>query len=206
MPPELVRTTSHAKYHPGGDAGRLMEDLRCQSCHAINGNGGDMAPDLTFEGSAVQRKWLLDFMNNPNTLRPMLIRRMPKFNLSNTEITSLSDYLISAYQKSGFDSQTLDASALNPEAAARGKELFYTKYACQSCHTADYKKDKGYVGPPLADVGERLTPVWIYKWLKNPNALTPGTMMPNPNLAEGEARDMTAFLVTLKEHRQGGSK
>ena len=206
MPPELVRTTSHAKYHPGGDAGRLMEDLRCQSCHAINGNGGDMAPDLSFEGSAVQRKWLLDFMNNPNTLRPMLIRRMPKFNLSTAEINSLSDYLVSAYQKSGFDSQTLDPSSLNSDAAARGKELFYTKYACQSCHTADFKKDKGYVGPALADVGDRLTPVWIYKWLQNPNALTPGTLMPNPNLPDSEAKDLTAFLVTLKAHQNGGTK
>ena len=165
-----------------------------------------MAPDLTFEGSTVQGKWLLDFMKNPNTLRPMLIRRMPKFNLSDAEIQSLSDYMLSAYQASGFDSQALDASALNADAAARGKELFYTKYACQSCHTADYKKDKGYVGPPLAGVGDRLTPVWIYKWLKNPNALTPGTLMPNPNLPDGEARDLTAFLVTLKAHQKGGPK
>jgi cytochrome c2 len=95
---------------------------------------------------------------------------------------------------------------LNADAAARGKELFYTKYACQSCHTADFKKDKGYVGPPLADAGDRLTPVWIYKWLKNPNALTPGTMMPNPNLPDAEARDLTAFLVTLKAHPKGGTK
>jgi mono/diheme cytochrome c family protein len=206
MPPELVRTTSHAKYHPGGDAGRLMEDLRCQSCHTINGNGGDMAPDLSFEGSAVQRKWLLDFMNNPNTLRPALIRRMPKFNLSDAEIRSVSDYMLSAYQASGFDSQALDASTLNADAATRGKELFYTKYVCQSCHVADYKKDKGYVGPPLVGVGDRLTAVWIYKWLKNPNALSPGTLMPDPNLPDGEARDLTAFLVTLKAPKKGGTK
>jgi mono/diheme cytochrome c family protein len=190
MPPELVRSLPHAKYHPGGDAGLLMEDLRCQSCHAINGNGGDMAPDLTFEGSAVQRAWLLDFMSNPNTLRPALIRRMPKFNLSDAEIKSLSDYMLAAYEAPGFDSQALDTRALNAEAAARGKQLFYTKYTCQSCHVADYKKDKGYVGPALAGVGDRLTPVWIYKWLKNPNALVPGTPMPNPNLTDDEARDL----------------
>ena len=73
MPPELVRSVRQAKYHPGGDAGRLMEDLRCQSCHTINGNGGDMAPDLSREGSAVQRAWLIEFMRNPDTLRPALI-------------------------------------------------------------------------------------------------------------------------------------
>jgi cytochrome c2 len=131
---------------------------------------------------------------------------MPKFNLSDAEIRSLSDYMLSAYQAPGFDSQVLEASALNAAAAARGKELFYTKYACQACHTVDFKKDKGYVGPALAGVGDRLTPVWIYKWLKNPNALTPGTMMPNPNLPDSEARDLTAFLVTLKAHPKGGAK
>lgn len=203
MPSELVRSSPHAQYHPGGDAGRLMEDLRCQSCHTINGNGGEMAPDLTFEGSAVQRAWLLDFMKNPDTLRPALIRRMPKFNLSVAEITSLTDYMMTAYQAPGFDSQALDLRALNAEAAARGKELFYTKYACQSCHIADYKKDKGYVGPTLADVGDRLSAVWIYKWLQKPSTLLPGTAMPNPHLTETEARDMTAFLLTLKARKKG---
>jgi mono/diheme cytochrome c family protein len=136
----------------------------------------------------------------------MPIRRMPKFNLSDAEIKSLSDYMLSAYQASGFDSQALEATALNAEAAARGKQLFYTKYACQSCHIADGKTDKGYVGPTLAGVGDRLTPVWIYKWLKNPNTLSPGTPMPNPNLPDAEARDLTAFLVTLKAHQKGGTK
>ena len=51
-------------------------------CHTINGHGGDMAPDLTWEGTAVQRDWLVQFLKNPETLRPALIRRMPKFNLT----------------------------------------------------------------------------------------------------------------------------
>ena len=206
MPPELVRSIPHAKYHPGGDAGRLMEDLRCQSCHTINGNGGDMAPDLSREGSAVQRAWLLDFMRNPDTLRPALIRRMPKFNLSDEEIRGLSDYMLTAYQAPGFDSSALDVQALNPAAAARGKTLFYSKFACQSCHIADYKNDKGYVGPALADVGSRLTPVWIYRWLQDPDALVPGTSMPSPRMTNDEARDLTAFLVTLKNRKKEGAK
>lgn len=206
FPKELIvnggRTTN---YHPGGEAGRIMDDLRCLSCHAINGNGGDMAPELTWEGSAVQRAWLEDFLKNPNTLRPALIRRMPKFNLSQGEIKTLSDYILSAYQAPGFDSQTLDAHALTADAAARGKQLFYSKYSCQSCHIADYKNDKGYVGPALTSVGNRLTPAWTYKWLKDPGALRPATIMPNFSLKDDEARDLTAFLMTLKA-RQGGGK
>jgi len=202
----LIPAAQPTKYEPGGDAGRLMQDLHCLSCHTINGHGGDMAPDLSYEGSAVQRAWLQEFMSNPNTLRPALIRRMPKFNLSSAEIRTISDYLLSAYQAPGFDAQAFDPRALNSEDAARGKQLFYSKYNCQSCHIADYKTDKGYVGPALAGVGLRLTPVWTYKWLKNPNALRPGTLMPNQNMRDDEARDLTAFLMTLKARTTGGGK
>jgi mono/diheme cytochrome c family protein len=203
---QLISTESRSSYHPGGDAGRLMDDLRCLSCHSINGNGGDMAPDLTWEGSAVQRPWLEEFLKNPNTLRPALIRRMPKFNLTPSEIKALSDYILSAYQAPGLDSEILDPHALGPDAAARGKQLFYAKYACQSCHIADYKNDKGYVGPALASVGTRLTPGWMYQWLKDPNALRPGTQMPNLSLKDDEARDLTAFLTTLRAQTKGGAK
>ena len=207
LPHELVLAAERkSDYQPGGDAGKLMQNLRCLSCHSINGNGGSMAPDLTREGSSVQRAWLETFMANPNTLRPALIRRMPKFNLTPAEIKTLSDYILNAYQAPGFDSDMLDPHALDADAAARGKQLFYSKYGCQSCHIADYKTDKGYVGPALASVGNRLTPVWMYKWLKDPNALRPGTLMPNLSLKDDEARDLTAFLVTLKAKQTGGAK
>ena len=206
FPKELLLAAKHGSdYHAGGDAGRLIEDLRCMSCHAINGNGGDMAPDLSKEGSAVQRAWLEDFLYNPNTLRPALIRRMPKFNLTPAEIKTLSDYIGSAYLAPGLDSQTVDPHSLTPDAASRGKQLFYSRYGCSSCHIADYKNDKGYVGPALAAVGNRLTPGWTYQWLKNPASLRPGTIMPNFALKDDEARDLTAFLMTLKA-KQGGGK
>jgi mono/diheme cytochrome c family protein len=206
FPKELITAATHSSdYHPGGDAGRLMDDLRCLSCHSINGNGGDMAPDLTREGSAVQRAWLEEFFKNPNTLRPALIRRMPKFNLSQGEIKTLSDYILSAYQGTGIDSRTIDERALNAAAAATGKQLFYSRYGCNSCHIADYKNDKAYVGPALAGVGNRLTPAWTYRWLKDPNGLRPGTLMPNFNLKDDEARNLTAFLMSLRA-RQGGGK
>lgn len=205
FPMELITAAAHSTdYRPGGEAGRLMDDLRCLSCHNINGNGGDMAPDLTREGSAVQRVWLEEFLRNPGTLRPALIRRMPKFNLQPAEIKTLSDYILLAYQGSGIDSQTIDQRALTPAAAATGKQLFYSKYGCNGCHIVDYKTDKGYVGPALAGVGNRLTAPWTYKWLKDPNGLRPGTLMPNFNLKDDEARNLTAFLMTLKAKTGGG--
>jgi cytochrome c1 len=53
-------------------------------------------------------------------------------------------------------------------------------------------------------VGTRLTPAWTYKWLKDPAALRPATIMPNFSLKDDEARDITAFLMTLKANQGGG--
>ncbi len=154
-----------------------------------------MAPDLSWEGSSVQRPWLDEFLRNPNTLRPALIRRMPKFNLSADEITTLSDFIMSVYQTPAFDRDTaLPATTADVE---RGKELFYGKYACQSCHIADPKNDKGYIGPTLATVGTRLTPAWIFHWLQDPQALRPGTLEPNRRLSIEDARALTAYLTSL---------
>ena len=42
------------------------------------------------------------------------------------------------------------------------------------------KADKGYIGPTLTGVGSRLTAAWVYHWLKNPQALRPGTDRTQP--------------------------
>ena len=199
MPPSLsvpAPQTSH--YRPAGKAGQIMSDLACFSCHAINGRGGDMAPDLTWEGSSVQRKWLEDFFRNPGTLRPALIRRMPKFNLSNEDISTLSDYIMTVYQTPEFDRESLPESGYSATQVEEGKQLFYSKYACQSCHIVDAKSDKGYIGPTLTGVGSRLTAAWVYHWLKNPQALRPGTVEPNRNMSDDEAKSLTAFLMAQK--------
>ena len=189
-----IRQTS---YEPAGQAGKLIRDLRCFSCHQINGRGGDMAPDLTSEGSSVQGPWLESFLRNPNTLRPALIRRMPKFNLSDAEVKTLSSYIMTVYQTPEFD-QDSGSEIVDFASVERGRQLFYSKYACQSCHIADFKTDKGYIGPALAEVGSRLTATWILHYLKDPQKLRPGTLEPDQHISDEDARDLTAFLSTLK--------
>ena len=185
-------------YQPAGKAGKLMADLACFSCHAINGRGGDMAPDLTWEGSSVQRPWLQAFLKNPNTLRPALIRRMPRFNLSDGDINELTDYIMTVYQAPAFDRDSMPASGYPAAQVEQGRQLFYAKYACQSCHIVNTKTDKGYVGPTLTQVGSRLNAAWIYNWLKNPQALRPGVIEPNFNMSDEDARALTAFLMTQR--------
>ncbi|MGZ4814781.1 MAG: c-type cytochrome [Terriglobales bacterium] len=192
------RVAAHpdSDYRPAGKAGQLMSDLRCFSCHRINGHGGDMAPDLSWEGTAVQRPWLVQFLKNPETLRPALIRRMPKFNLTDAEISTLTDYMITVYQTPSFDRD--EASDSSPALVQQGRELFYGKYNCQSCHIVDAAKDKGYIGPALWSVGARLTPAWIAHYLKDPQSVRPGTIEPNQHMTDAEIKALTAFLSAQK--------
>jgi mono/diheme cytochrome c family protein len=193
-------------YQPAGRAGQLMTDMRCFSCHTINGRGGSMAPDLTWEGSSVQRTWLVNFLKRPNTLRPTLIRRMPKFNVTDAEANVLADYIMAVYQTPAVDAG-IDASKLTAADAAHGKDLYYGKYACNSCHILDPAKDKGYIGPTLTQVGLRMNPQWIFHWLKNAQALRPGTPEVNWNMNDEDAQAITAFLVQQKSApKQGGAR
>jgi cytochrome c1 len=207
LPPSLaVAAPSESDYQPAGKAGRLMTDLACFSCHRINGHGGDMAPDLTWEGSSVQREWLVQFLKNPGTLRPALIRRMPKFNMTDGEISELTDYVMTVYQSPAVDRDSMPLSGYSQGQIELGKQLFYGKYSCQGCHIVDTKTDKGYIGPTLTQVGSRLTAAWIYQWMKNPQALRPATIEPNRAMSDEEARALTAFLVSQKGGKQEAAK
>jgi mono/diheme cytochrome c family protein len=203
LPPSLaVPGKAETDYEPAGKAGKLMTDLACFSCHRINGHGGDMAPDLTWEGSSVQRDWLVQFFKNPGTLRPSLIRRMPRFNLSDSDVNELTDYIMTVYQSPKVDRDSMPLSGYSQGQIELGRQLFYGKYSCQGCHIVDTKTDKGYIGPTLTHVGNRLTAAWTYQWMRNPQSLRPGTVEPNRAMSDEEARALTAFLMSQK----GGEK
>lgn len=193
-----VAARKPSDYRPAGKAGQLIDDMSCFSCHAINGRGGDMAPDLTWEGTSVQRAWLVNFLKNPSTLRPALIRRMPRFNMTDAEANTLADYIMTVYQTPEFERDEIDASGPKAAEIERGRGLFYSKYACQSCHIVDPAKDKGYIGPTLTQVGTRLNAAWIFHWLKNAQSLRPGSLEPVWNMNDGDAHSIAAFLMAQR--------
>lgn len=104
-----------------------------------------------------------------------------------------------------------DASAREPRYvvvdgdAARGKKAIET-YGCGSCHTIPGVGDAdGKVGPPLVFWSKRTyiagevpnTPDFLIRWIEVPQAIEPGTAMPNLGVPEGSARDIAAYLYTL---------
>jgi nitric oxide reductase subunit C len=192
----LVVVRKEATFHPAGAFGELYERYKCYTCHKFNGFGGDLAPDLSYEGSRAQREWLVDFLKNPQTLRPTLILRMPQFNMSDKDAATLADYMVLALEHPAANPAEVDAKTFTPAMAALGKQLYEVKYQCQACHTIGGQG--GYVGPNLNNAGNWLTPAWIEAWLRNPQALVPDTIEPHRTFTEDEVRALTAYLMTLR--------
>jgi cytochrome c2 len=88
----------------------------------------------------------------------------------------------------------------------RGR-IALTQYACHACHVIPgITGSDVYVGPPLAGLASRTmiagdipnTPKNLLAWIRDPHSLDPATAMPNMGVREQDARDMAAYLSTLK--------
>jgi len=196
----LVVPQKEAEFHPTGPFAEVYNRYKCYSCHKFNGYGGDLAPDLSYEGSRAQRQWLVDFLKNPQTLRPTLTFRMPQFNMSDKDAATLADYMTMVLQYPSANPAALDAKQFTPAMAALGKQLYEVKYQCQSCHTIG--GTGGYIGPNLNNAGKWLTPAWIEAWLRDPQLLIPDTIEPRRNFTEDEVQALTAYLMTLRQNNK----
>ncbi len=76
-----------------------------------------------------------------------------------------------------------------------GQELFVSK-ACNSCHSINGQG--GQAGPSLDTVGDRYTAAWLYTWLRDPEAVKPGTQMPNMHLTDDERARLVFFLESKR--------
>ncbi len=90
--------------------------------------------------------------------------------------------------------------------AERGQRLL-AHYQCGSCHAIPgVASADGRVGPTLAGFGKRSyiagevpnAPLALMRWLQDPQALVPGTPMPDMGVNEADARDMAAYLTALR--------
>jgi mono/diheme cytochrome c family protein len=194
---KLIVPQRSAEFHPAGEFGKVYERYKCYVCHQFNGYGGTLAPDLSYEGSRAEREWLIQFLKNPQTLRPTLVLRMPQFNMSDREAATIADYFGTVLQHPDVNGDAVDRKEFTSQMAALGKELYEVKYQCHACHTIG--STGGYVGPSLNDAGNWMTPAWIEAWLRNPQALVPGTIEPQRAFTENEVKALTAYLLTLKQ-------
>jgi len=90
--------------------------------------------------------------------------------------------------------------------ARRGAALI-KQHGCGGCHLIpNIAQATGNVGPPLLHIGTRTfiagfinnSPENMALWIQDPQKALPGNAMPRMGISQEDARDITAFLYTLK--------
>ena len=90
--------------------------------------------------------------------------------------------------------------------AARGKDAV-VRYGCTACHNIPgVEGPRGMVGPPLDHMAARAfiagkiqnTAPNMTQWIENPQSLDPNNAMPNVGVTPQDAKDIAAFMYTLK--------
>ncbi|MGH2353832.1 MAG: c-type cytochrome [Chloroflexota bacterium] len=90
---------------------------------------------------------------------------------------------------------------------AQGRLILRQTYGCGACHVIPgVPGARGAVGPPLTSFAGRTviagrlpnTPENLIRWIMNPQAVDPLTAMPDVGVTEADARDIAAYLYTLR--------
>src|SRR6201987_5480175 len=92
------------------------------------------------------------------------------------------------------------------EAVSQGQRIFETT-ACINCHRVSGTVADGRFGPDLTHLMSRdtiapgavpNTPEQLKLWIRNPDAIKPGSLMPAMQLSEKDLDALTAYLETLR--------
>jgi cytochrome c2 len=106
----------------------------------------------------------------------------------------------------GNSAARVNAEAMTGGSAARGRRTAL-RYGCNGCHALSRTAAAaGMVGPPLTDIAARAeiagkfpnTPERMTAWLRFPQEMAPGCGMPDQGISDAEARDIAAYLYTLR--------
>lgn len=100
-----------------------------------------------------------------------------------------------------------DQGHLIVDASADRGRTAIGSYGCGSCHTIPgITGAHGMVGPPLGQIASRVyiagvlsnEPDNMIRWIENPPAVDSKTAMPNMGVTPRDARDIAAYLYTLR--------
>lgn len=178
----------------------IWEENNCMGCHTILGEGAYYAPELTKVVDRRGEAWIRIFLKDPQAMYPGQ-RKMVQYNFTDEQISELIAFLtwIGQIDTNGFPKEPdmrpapvqLTQASAPASGAAPAPAIFGA--VCQACHSLGGKG--GVVGPALDGVGQRFDEARLRAWLSDPQAVKPGTAMPNLALSEADLQDLTQFLL-----------
>jgi mono/diheme cytochrome c family protein len=175
---------------------KLIEESNCVGCHRLDGYRKQWVPPLDGIGTKVNRTWLVNWLKNPRAYSPGT--RMPNFLLSEEEVNTLADFLLSFRSLPGNESlEPLPAALADSDEARKTKliDLGSTRFRearCISCHPIDGKG--GHLATELGKVASKVSEQWLYNYIRNPKRLLPGVLMPHYRFREDELAGVVAYM------------
>jgi sulfur oxidation c-type cytochrome SoxX len=159
---------------------KVYEEVNCSYCHAINGIGGAVGPDLSNIGGQLTKEQLTVYLQNPDAMVPDTLH--PKLLFTSDELDALVAYLLTLGAPVNYSSQAPN---------------LFTQY-CLSCHMLNGQG--GNIGPDLSNVGDRRSLNFIFSFTSDPTSVIPGTTMPafKDILTKAQIEDIAAYLANQK--------
>lgn len=164
---------------------RVFTDKRCVSCHAVNGKGGTVGPDLA---RVARPRTFYDLAAALWNHAPQMAARMRRLGIPRPELTARESGDLAAYL---FTLSYFDA----PGDAEAGRRLFTTK-SCATCHAI--AGAGGSVGPRLDAFTSYGSPIALAAAMWNHGREMTAAMeragVQRPRFSGSELLDLMAFI------------
>jgi mono/diheme cytochrome c family protein len=212
-------------------AGEKLLAARCAGCHNLTGPSPGTAallrarkgPDLFYAGNKYRPGWIEAWLQDPKRIRPAgmyygdHVKATDKWDV--VDETTLAPHVKLAKE----DAEAAAAALMTRKAKAdllKGVkvedaslslvmgDLMFDKFkGCIACHQSapDYG---GFSGPELYTAARRLTPAYLYSYMKNPQAWDPAIWMPVMPLSDTDLNKLVKYLdlIAAESAKAGDAK
>ncbi len=160
----------------------------CASCHPVGEGKSGIGPDLTASTIHKSAAWMIQHFKRPSVLVPGTA--MPPIQLSDKQLNALAAFLLK------LNSRNATALRSAPDFAVAGA-LVYQSSNCGACHMINNVGMK--IGPPLNGLARRRTPSWVERHFREPQVMSPHTIMPAYPLPTRDMENLISYLFALPD-------
>jgi nitric oxide reductase subunit C len=181
----------------------IWESNNCMGCHTLFGEGAYYAPELTKVYVRRSEEFIKIFLKDPLSMYPGK-RKMVKYDFSDGEIDDVIAFLkwCSEVDLNGFPAEPPLKKHVSPVVKADfnfsiEKPAIFDKL-CLTCHVFNGKGNRVEPAPSLDKIGSIRDKDYLEKWLRDPNSVKKGALMPKFPLSDSTISELSEFLSKQK--------